>query len=337
MPRNKPFFSQGHCEDPDYEAVRDLSQARDCKSFVEDFWRDYEPYSDTHFLSDARNHFHQRFWEMYLCMTMLKRGFVIEKRGNEGPEFSITIGDKKIWFEAIAPGAGNGADRVPELDFNQNNTGSVPTENLLMRYTSALSEKLRKYKCYRDKGIISENDGYVVAINSNKIPNAYFGSVLPYHVQAFLPFGDFTVAINPKTHKKVDEYFQYRGEVKKKNNEPISTNAFHDPAYCGISAVIHSIFDVAGYAYGTARWGDDFDVLHNPLAINPLPFEALNWCKYRFMRDDKLETVERTPHEHVDNPIKNWENLRQNPEFVKDPWDWARREALKVLTNNPEQ
>ncbi len=327
MLKNETFFSLGAC-DRDYEAVRDLPQAGDCKCFVEELWRDYQPYSDSHFLSDAMNHFHQRFWEMYLCVTMRQRGFDIEKNGNEGPEFSIIIDGKKFWFEAIAPGAGMTDDRVPEIDLGE--PSSVPVEKLLMRYTAALSEKLRKYQSYRVKGIISENDGYIVAINSNKIPHAYFGSILPYHVQAFLPFGDFTVAINPKTHEKVDEYFQYRGEVKKSNDSLVSTQPFLDPTYCGISAVIHSIFDVAGYTRGQARWGDDFDILHNPLATNPLPSNVLNWCKYRYIHDGKLETVERAPHECVDSPIENWKNLRKNPEFVKDPRAWCKREALKV-------
>lgn len=53
--------------------------------------------------------------------------------------------------------------------------------------------------------------------------------------------------------------------------------------------------------------------------------------KYSHMHDEKLETVEHIPHEHVDNPIKNWKNLLKNHGFVKDPRGWARREALKVL------
>ena len=268
---------------------------------------------------------------MYLCVTMLRRGFVIEKAGSEGPEFSITIGGRKIWFEAIAPGAGTTDDQVPDFDFEQ--TSSVPTEKVLMRYTAALSAKLSKYHIDRKKGIISENDIYIVAINSNKIPYASFGSILPlpYYVQAILPFGPLTVAINPKTPEKVDEYFQYRGEVKNKNDNPVSTNAFLDPAYCGISAVIHSAFDVAGYAYGNARWGDDFDVLHNPLATNPLPFEALNWCKYRYIHDGKLETVDghfKPPPINEGNLIKN---CLSNTELRNDPDGWAHREAYKVL------
>lgn len=291
MPKNEFFFTPGKCGDPDYEAVRDSPQPQDCKRFVEELWRDYKPYSDTHFLSDARNHFHQRFWEMYLCVTMLKRGFVIEKVGTEGPEFSITITGRKFWFEAIAPLVGDTNDRVPEVEMGKGNW--VPTDQVLMRYTGALSEKLSKYQRYLTKGIISENDGYVVAINSNKIPHAIYGSFLPYHVQAFLPFGPQTIAFNPNTQEKVDEYFQYRNEVKKKNGSSVSTQSFLDPIYSGISAVIHCIFDVARYTYGDARWGDDFDILHNPLAANPLPFEALQWCKHCYLDNGKLEVMER--------------------------------------------
>lgn len=335
MPRNKTFFTPGACEDPDYKAIRDLSQAADCKRFVEELWQDYELYSDTNFLSNARNHFHQRFWEMYLCVTMLKRGFVIEKaNGSQGPEFSISIEGRKVWFEAIAPEAGSTEDRVPEVEIGKGN--SVPTEQVLMRYTAALSAKLRKYQCDRKKGIISENDGYVVAINSNKIPHAFLGSILPYHVQSFLPFGPLTIAINTKTREKVDEYFQYRGEVTKKNNSPVPTQAFLDPAYCGISAVIHSIFDVAGYTRGTAKWGDDFDVLHNPLAVNPLPFDVLHWCKYRYVHDGKLETVERSQWLSGSPPASGgstpwFKQLLNNPEWQSDPVGKARDEAHKVI------
>ncbi len=53
--------------------------------------------------------------------------------------------------------------------------------------------------------------------------------------------------------------------------------------------------------------------------------------KYSHMHDEKLEAVKHTPHVHVDNPIKNWENLRKNREFVANPLEWAKREAHKVL------
>lgn len=50
--------------------------------------------------------------------------------------------------------------------------------------------------------------------------------------------------------------------------------------------------------------------------------------------NEEIETLEHISHEHIDNPIKNWEKLRENPEFVENPYGWAKRETLKILTNN---
>lgn len=334
MSKNETFFSSGMDLDPDYMAIRDssLPQLNSCKLFVECLWQEYKPYCDTNFLSDARNHFHQRFWEMYLCVTMLKRGSTIEKAGSEGPEFSITINGRRFWLEAIAPEAGTTDDRVPELVMGQAN--SVHTGKMLMRYTAALKEKLNKYQESRKKGIIAEGDGYIIAISGSKIPSARFGKYLnvPFIAQALLGIGELTIAINPQTGTKVGEYYGRRDEVRNKNDAPISTRPFLDPAYNGISAIIHSTADVARYACDGIIWGEDFEVLHNPLATACLPFDALNWCKYLYVGDGELKTVERTPHEYTESPVKNLQGLMQNnPEFRKDSRAWARCEALKVL------
>jgi hypothetical protein len=220
---------------------------------------------------------------------MLRRGFRIEKAGSDGPEFNTEIDGRRFWFEAIAPTAGTGPDQVPDLK-----VGFVPTEQVLMRYTAALAEKRRKYEEYLAKGMISADDGYVVAINANKVPNAFFGSLLPFHISAYLPFGAYTVAINPKTQQRVGDYFQCRDCVQKQSGGAVSTAAFLDPEYKGISAVLVGLLDVAGYTRGTAENGSDFDVLHNPIASVSLPREALPWCRNQYVNDGELETVEQS-------------------------------------------
>jgi hypothetical protein len=344
MGKTSIFFSSGNCGDSDYEAVRDSPQAVKCKAFVEALWLDYEPYNnDPNFLSDAKNHFHQRFWEMYLCVTMLKRGMAIEKAGKEGPEFGVTINGKKVWFEAVAPGAGSGNDKVPAIEFGK--AGSTPNEQILLRYTSALSEKLRKYSIDRKKEIVSAGDIYVVAVNGSKIPHAFFGSFLPYHVQAYLPIGYPTISIDRQTMKKVGEHFQYREAVSKKSGKPVSTLAFLDPAYSGISAVVHSALGVAGYTYGSARWGDDFEVPHNPLAVNGLPFDALDWCTYRYVQDDELKTVKPLPNSRDSSWItggdaesfQRMKSTLDGPEWMRDPVGKALDEATKALAEATEK
>lgn len=326
------FFSPGPCQDPDYATVRDALNSG-CKDFVELLWLQYEPYNnDPNFLSDARNHFHQRFWEMYLCVTMLQRGLTVEKAPRAGPDFSVRLGGKRIWFEAIAAEAGTTSDRVPEPEPMK--AGWVRHEQVLLRYTSALADKRKKRDLDLAKNIISADDLFVVALNARKIPHAYFGTTPPFVVQAYLPFGPLTLAVNPQTGRVVDTYSKYRDTVLKKNGSPVSTAAFLDPAYCGISAVLHATFDVAGYTFGSARWGDNFEVLHNPLATHPLSLDLLNWCDQLCYREGTIEVVPRAHAKTNEQgaPGGLWfKSVLSDPEWTRAPEKKARDEAYAAL------
>lgn len=281
------FFLSGICKDPGYRNIRDNPQNAQYRNFVEDLWRKYEPYADRHFLTDARDHFLQRFWEMYVCATFLCHGFSVNKKSNEGPEFYVQIAGHRVWIEAIAPNPGDGPDYVSEPPYGE--AFDVPSEKIILRYTSALLDKLRKYKEFCKKGMLLDTDRYVVAINSRGIPHAPYGSALPYHVHAFLPFGNRTVSIDPKSSKITDSFLQYRDRVIKLNGKTVSTQPFLDSGYAGISAVIHSAVDCAN---GPSELGADFDVLHNPLAKCALPTGSLPWCRHRTYSNGTLETVE---------------------------------------------
>ena len=38
------------------------------------FWQPFEPYADTEFLTEIRNNFGARYWEMYLAAYRIKEG-----------------------------------------------------------------------------------------------------------------------------------------------------------------------------------------------------------------------------------------------------------------------
>ncbi len=281
------FFIAGGSDDPEYTNVRDQPHLETTRQFIACLWRDYEPFADPNCRTNAKNHFLARFWEMYLTVTLKKRGFKLKRIGNEGPEFYIEQGNKRLWVEAIAPGPGDGLDRVPEVEYDSANL--VPTEKILLRFTHALKEKGKKYRGAIEKGIISPNDGYLLAINSRAIPHAPYGNTLPFFVQAYLPFGDYSVTFDQSTGDICDSLYQYRGAVCKKIGTSVSTRAFLDPEYAFVSAVLHSSVDCVNRP---DELGGDFCVLHNPNATHSIEQSLFNWSTQMAVVGNELVTSE---------------------------------------------
>jgi type I restriction enzyme S subunit len=163
----------------------------------------------------------------------------------------------------------------------------VPTEKILLRFANAVIAKRTQYHAALKAGIVSPDDGYVLAINSRLIPHAPYGNTLPFYVQALLPFGNLTLMLNRSTHEIEDRFYQAREEVFKGNSAPVSTQPFLNPDFAFVSAVLHSAVDCVNRP---KHLGDDFSVLHNPLARCPLDPSIFAWCDQYFYRDGRLET-----------------------------------------------
>lgn len=285
------FFSDGATSDLEYESlnlpINEDSQR--CRDFVESLWKDYSKLADKNFLSDSKNHFHQRFWEMYLSVTFMRRGYELIKSPDESPDVCIQLNGKKLWIEAVAPGPGTGLDKIPTPKFGKANW--VPTDQVTLRYLQVLDAKFQKYQTYVKKRIVSPSDIFVIAINCNKVPHAYFGSTVPYHVQALLPIGPPNVTFNIATDSIVETGYSFKDSVVKNSGAKVDKKAFADPKYSGISAVMNAIHEVAGYTFNKENFGIDFDFLHNPLSENPLDIDVVPWAKNRFIKDDQIFTV----------------------------------------------
>ncbi len=291
------FFIPGDCQDPGYRNVRDLPHLEETHNFIESLWRRYQGYEDAHFLHEAKDHFLERFWEMYLAATFLERGFALSRPRNAGPEFCFTSGNQKIWVEAVAPGPGIGNDRVPELQMcselqmGLEVASKVPTEKILLRYTNAIAVKRERYLAALEGGILDDSDSYVLAINSRGIPHAPYGNTLPFFVQALLPFGPLTILIDPETGKFGDPFYQLRESVAKAKGSPVSTASFLDPQFAFVSAVLHSSVDCVNCP---SRLGGDFTILHNPSTSRALDHSVFDWCEQLIYRDGALQKVHST-------------------------------------------
>jgi hypothetical protein len=189
------LFQPGDAPDPDYTALRDAKHCKQWKAYCEALWERFQPYADEHFLSELRRQFHPRFWEMYLAVAFLERGFELHRHKDGGAEFGIDLAGKRYWFDAIAPTHGSGADAVPEMQ----DSGWVPAQQIILRYTSAVATKRDKWRKDLKKGRVSERDGLVVAINDRSIRWALLGAVVPYIVKALYGLGDLAVSFDKQT------------------------------------------------------------------------------------------------------------------------------------------
>ncbi len=286
------FFSHDAATDQDYRSLNfphnDATQK--CRDFVEFLWKNYAAFADKNFLTDARHHFHQRFWEMYLSVTFMQRGYEVTKTPDESPDICIQLGERKLWIEAVAPGPGTGVDKIPEPEHGKVNW--VPTDQITLRYLQAFDAKFKNYQKYLEKDIVSRDDIFVIAINCNKVPHAYFGSTVPYHVQALLPFGPPNVIIDVKTDSIVETGYSLKDMVLKNSGSKVEKKAFTDPKFAGVSAVMNAIHEVGGYTMNKENLGLDFDILHNPLSINPLAANTIQWARNRYVEDHQLFILE---------------------------------------------
>jgi len=216
---------------------------------------------------------------MYLGVAFLRTRLRMKKLADAGPDFAVEIGPRRFWVEATAPSAGAGPDQVPE---EQDYDGGIisPTEKILLRFTHSLLEKQKQYCAALADGLIRIEDGYILAVNSRAIPHAAFGDVPPFPVQAFFPFGQRYLRYEPRTGKIVESGFERRDIIEKANKASVSTAAFLDPGYSWVSAVLHSTVDPV---HLPRRLGEDFELIHNPLATHPIPHGPFSdWVQFSF-------------------------------------------------------
>jgi hypothetical protein len=248
---------------------------QDARDFINEIWPHCAEYLDSDLRHDARQDFHQRWWELYLAHALLSNGITLLSRqhrplAKKGPDLLATVEGKKIWIEAVTASAGTGPDAVPERVLGV--AAEVPDNQIKLRIQSALSSKLNKYRHYRSQGWISESEGYVVAVNAGRVPKARLERTVPRIVACVFPIGVEVVHLNIETGKFSDLTYQYQGSVEKVTGVEVPTDSFLDTECSGITAVLYSNSDAFNRPL---QIGHDFIMVHNPLASIPFPRSVL--------------------------------------------------------------
>lgn len=269
-----------------YRIVRDEPSEAKYRQFAERLWTFFEPFADDDFTLAIAKDFHARFWEMYLAFGLDAQGHRLLPTRKAGPDLLVEGPERPVWIEAVAAQRGEGADQVPEMELGR--LQYAPDERIVLRFRASIEEKFRKLVRYRQKGIVGESDPFIVALNGRAVPFAAFTETdEPRILRALFGIGQMTVTLNRETMEVIDTRPAHRPHIQKVSGEPISTSVFFDERYSGISAVLYCNSDLGNHP-ADGRIGDDFIVVHNPGARNPIPHRWLKCGVECWVEDDNL-------------------------------------------------
>lgn len=244
---------------------------KEIRKWMEKLWKLYEPYADTNFLTDFKKHFTERSWELYLGATLLMNCYELGKHKSVGPDFKVVTENQEqsVWVEAVTTTPGDGPDKVPEIKYGV--AVDVPEEAMLLRLTNALNEKCNRYSFYIQKDILKPDEPYVVAINRADL--GHLDPQIPLIFKCLFGIGYQTLLIRngEPLPKSKSSTWSGRNEVSKKSGSSVPMTFFLNPEYAGISAVVYSINNILNSPKESEKMGNEFVIIHNPFAKNPLP------------------------------------------------------------------
>lgn len=254
--------------DPSYVALSTMTTRPELRTWLESIWKQYEPYADSNFSNEFKKQFNQRAWELHLGTTLINRGYELGGHSNAGPDIKIPYKNGNVWIEAIAVEKGDGKDRVPNM---QNGEMDVPEKEMLLRLTAGLREKHLKYLTYLKNGLVGQNDPFIIAIDRS--PLGHLDPQIPLILKCLFAIGHQVLFLKrekpqPKTEGST---WSAREKVNKISGSEVEMLMFRDATFEGISAVIYCPWNVLNSPRDPKKMGDNFVIVHNPFAKNPLP------------------------------------------------------------------
>lgn len=268
LARLKKKFSQ---YDPIYVATSTMTTRPDFRNFLEKIWGVYKSYADSNFKNEFKLRFCQRSWELYLGSVLLIRGYKLGKHSDFGPDIMIPFKFGNIWVEAISVEKGIGLNRVPKV--KNGIWMDVPEEQMLLRLSSGLLDKYKKYTTYLEKGIISDGDPFIIAIDRSSLE--FTDPQIPLILKCLFAIGHQVLFIKSKEQKTQSESSNWseRSSVAKVNGNNVDMLMFKDQTYSGISAIIYSDKNVLNSPKDFKELGDNLVIIYNPYAKNPIPHD----------------------------------------------------------------
>ena len=217
----------------------------------------------------------QQLSEVLIANELVQAGLA-PSRKPRGPDFLIEHDGQRVWVEVVCPEPkGIPTDWLTQTE----GVVSLPHEQIVLRWTSAIKEKLEKLAGQPDrpetgylaKGVVAPDDGYIIAVNGrllrNRSPQISGISQYPFAVEVTLAVGPFSIHIDSNTLKTIWSGLQHRRLLQKPNGAMVPADTFFDPGYVQVSGVWAIDFD-ENVLFGARKRSI---LAHNHAASNPLP------------------------------------------------------------------
>lgn len=280
----KPLFDSNYATD-DAE-LRNLLAAARVKDFLENLWTEYSPFvaEQSNFTAEMKAQPFTRIWEMYLGCALIECGLVLESKGEAGPDIKLSV--PRVWVEAVVSTDGvksqtndQLSSRVPEVLLHESMLAGPPEDEIIWRCATSIDEKRKKFTRYLEKGLVAQTEPCVIGLNVHKTSFAQYDhqhteNHIPLIAKVLFGFGK-CVALQLHDRKgllptiSLDGFhYQYRSRVF----ESVPTDTFLQDSASAVSALVVSKEGFWSWHHRIPKsLSENFMLIHNPLARNPLP------------------------------------------------------------------
>jgi len=224
-------------EDALYTLIRDDKRGEPNRQRLEQMWLEYRPHAPRSFRKKLQFEFHQRWWEMYLTLGLVRLGFPVSTFSQDDrPDILLDFDDTKVWVEAVAPKPGTKGDAVPESVVN--GVQDLPIRECLLRLTQAVTDKQERLNCYVQRGIVSEKDAFVVAVSACALNQ--FGSLLewpqPVMLRVLAGAGDLAIPLS----KNSKPYSKRQETTVRDSGSLVNLSLFYSDEFSSVAGVLYS-------------------------------------------------------------------------------------------------
>lgn len=218
-----------------------------CKRFQpfapKSFWKSFDP---------GTNKFEGLLWEMILSLKLIGHGFELipdSSKDGDRPDICIDICGRRVWIECYVPTLGNpNSKNYPISPKGNYGVRGVNINGLLLRLAGGLNEKKKQLSAWLEKGIVKENEPYIIAINGHILQFLDIDEKsLPRIMGVLYEVGPLCLEFD-RSSEETRAFFLNQAMLKKYNNAEVNAGFFLDEQNCKASGMIYSTDWIASYS-----------------------------------------------------------------------------------------